>query len=293
MQKGLVLLLGVCWGFTAQAAGMLTEVHLQSDVGAPACVFDTQISEPKQLSPWTVGSRFSVQCDKKQSFYKFETTLASIAQISDKNGQPAYGVHLFVRPGGPACHGNAVHQEAFELNSTVDALGLNQDLSPMEWHYCIQLEPIGGQGLVEASSWPLAGAIPITLSSPGHQVGLPPGAHHFQVHFPHNSAVLDAAGKRMIEGMFLLAGSAHDYTFQLHGHASLVGPAALNRDLSARRLEAVKAHLMSVYQVPQAALWGQPWGDSRPTALKTEYPEDPKNRRVDVVFIPKQGAVKL
>lgn len=293
MKKGLVLLLGMFFASATQASGTLTEVHLQSDVGAPACAFDTQISEPKRLSPWTVGSRFSVRCDKKQSFYKFETTLASIAQLSDKNGQPAYGVHLFVRPGGPACHGNNVHQDAFELNSTVDALGLNRDLSPLEWHYCIQLQPMSGQAMVESSSWPLAGAIPITLSSPEHQVGLPAGAHHFQVHFPHNSAVLDAAGKRMIEGMFLLAGPAKDYIFQLHGHASLVGPSALNRDLSARRLEAVKTHLMSIYQVQQADLWGQPWGDSRPAALKTEYPEDPKNRRVDVVFIPKQTAVQF
>lgn len=287
MQKKWVVLLGACWASLAQASGTLTEVHFQSDVGAPACAFDAEISEPKRLSPWTVGDRFSVRCDKKQSFYKFETTLASIAQLSDQLGQPAYGVHLYVRPDGPACHGSNVHPDAFELNSTVDALGLNQELSPVEWHYCIQVEPMKGQHLTTTSPWPLDGAIPITLSSPEHQVGLPEGAHHFQVHFTHNSAVLDAAGKRMIESMFLLAGSPKAYTFQLHGHASLVGDASLNRTLSAKRLDAVKSVLVSHYQVPQSDVWGQPWGDSRPEALKTEFPEDPKNRRVDVVFIPK------
>jgi outer membrane protein OmpA-like peptidoglycan-associated protein len=67
----------------------------------------------------------------------------------------------------------------------------------------------------------------------------------------------------------------------LAGHTDATGSADYNKGLSERRAYSVQRYLIDAYRIDPARLRTVGFGEER--LLKDVYPDDPRNRRVEVV----------
>lgn len=103
------------------------------------------------------------------------------------------------------------------------------------------------------------------------------------VYFGFNSAVLDAASDRTIGEVAALLAKHPDWTVTLEGHTDSIGSAAANRTLSERRVEAVRARLVSRHRVDGSRLLTSGLGSARPREPNTTIEGRARNRRVELV----------
>jgi outer membrane protein OmpA-like peptidoglycan-associated protein len=103
------------------------------------------------------------------------------------------------------------------------------------------------------------------------------------VYFGFNSAVLDAASDRTIAEVAALLAKHPDWSVTLEGHTDSIGSAAANRTLSERRVEAVRARLVSQHRVDESRLRTSGLGSARPREPNTTIEGRARNRRVELV----------
>lgn len=103
------------------------------------------------------------------------------------------------------------------------------------------------------------------------------------VYFGFNRADLDGASDRAIAAVAGLMKKHSDWTLTLEGHTDSIGGAAANRALSERRVEAVRARLMSGHQVDGARLKTAGYGSARPKESNGTIEGRARNRRVELV----------
>ena len=107
------------------------------------------------------------------------------------------------------------------------------------------------------------------------------------VNFAFDSAELTAQGKGALKPAGRVLGSVEGrkHRFQIEGHTDSVGSEAYNMGLSKRRAEAVKAYLVSEFNIDPARLIVTGKGESQP--MKGRQPDDPLNRRVGLITVVK------
>ncbi|OQX16654.1 MAG: hypothetical protein BWK80_40055 [Desulfobacteraceae bacterium IS3] len=76
-----------------------------------------------------------------------------------------------------------------------------------------------------------------------------------------------------------------DAAFVVEGHADSTGTDEYNADLSQRRAQAVKAFLMSLFQIDGSRLTVKSYGESRPIASNENEEGRALNRRVEFVRV--------
>ncbi len=105
------------------------------------------------------------------------------------------------------------------------------------------------------------------------------------VNFGFDSAELTAEGKGALKPVGRVLGSAEGrkHRFQIEGHTDSVGSEAYNMDLSMRRAKAVKAYLVSEFNIDAARLIVIGKGESQP--MKGRTPDDALNRRVRLITV--------
>lgn len=103
--------------------------------------------------------------------------------------------------------------------------------------------------------------------------------------FDFGQATLRADGTRQLDelGRILLSPALAQRRIGLHGHTDAVGGADANRTLSRRRAQAVRDYLVEGFAIPAARLEVRGHGEDRLKLPAT--PEDPANRRVEVVLL--------
>jgi len=136
---------------------------------------------------------------------------------------------------------------------------------------CTIAMPVAQPGLVDA------GGIGAALAADG-RIDL-------DILFDFGQASLRADGTRQLDelGRVLLSPALAQRRIGLHGHTDAVGGAEANRALSERRARAVRDYLVDGFGIPAARLDVRGHGEDR---LKLPAaPEDPANRRVEVVLL--------
>lgn len=103
------------------------------------------------------------------------------------------------------------------------------------------------------------------------------------IYFGFNSAVLDSASNRAIASVALLLSRHPDWTLTLEGHTDSIGSAAANRNLSERRVSAVKDRLVGAHDVVPVRLRTAGLGSARPREPNTTIEGRARNRRVELV----------
>ena len=125
----------------------------------------------------------------------------------------------------------------------------------------------------------------VTAASPGGTSPGPEVSIVIPLQFRLNSAELTAEARGLLERLAealrdeSLAGRRH----RIEGHTDSSGAAAYNLKLSQRRAESVYDFLV-LRGIPVGRLDAQGFGETRP--LPGMSPEDPRNRRVEIVRLP-------
>ena len=101
--------------------------------------------------------------------------------------------------------------------------------------------------------------------------------------FDFNSAILSASAKQTLDklGAALQDERLEGYRFQIEGHTDSKGSAVYNNRLSERRARSVKEYLVERFQIAPERLKTLGRGEEAP--LVSEDPEDPTNRRVQIL----------
>jgi outer membrane protein OmpA-like peptidoglycan-associated protein len=101
--------------------------------------------------------------------------------------------------------------------------------------------------------------------------------------FDFNSATLSASAKQTLDklGAALQDERLEGYRFQIEGHTDSKGSAVYNKRLSERRARSVKEYLVERFQIAPERLKALGRGEEAP--LVSEDPEDPTNRRVQIL----------
>ena len=86
-------------------------------------------------------------------------------------------------------------------------------------------------------------------------------------------------------GQALASPALAPYRFRIEGHTDTVGDDAMNRDLSQRRAEAVRAYLMGRYGVAPERLEAVGLGESQLLIPTPDNRPEARNRRVQVLNI--------
>jgi outer membrane protein OmpA-like peptidoglycan-associated protein len=133
----------------------------------------------------------------------------------------------------------------------------------------VDLPPSGGTGSMEGE---LEGGL-----SSGCRAELP------GIYFAFNRADLDGASDRAIASVAGLLKKHPDWILTLEGHTDSIGGAPANRALSERRVEAVRARLMSAHHVEGARLKTAGYGSARPRESNGTIEGRARNRRVELV----------
>jgi outer membrane protein OmpA-like peptidoglycan-associated protein len=113
-----------------------------------------------------------------------------------------------------------------------------------------------------------------------------------EITFEYNSATISARAQPAVAalGKALTNADLRGSTFILAGHTDGIGSEAYNQDLSERRADAIKRHLVEKYGIAGTDLVTVGYGKSK---LKDPAaPADPSNRRVQVVNMANQTAAK-
>lgn len=258
-------------------------VQLRADETVPQCTFDKTQSVGQRQSARTLVGGFSVHCPEDVS-YRLTTPLSPFANITVKG--TTYEVKWYVNKDEAACEGPFVAPSVSSLHDGNRSSSLTGKGNG-DWFYCVKLEPTGKNTVRSNSEWPLHGELSLTLSSMDKEYTLPSNASRIHVRFDNNSSHMSAEMTSVIDTLLMNLGDPSRYYIQLHAHTSLIGSTKYNQDLSMMRLKRVREYLIQQHGVNERDTWGQAWGETRPTALNTVEDEATQNRRVDIVFIPK------
>lgn len=102
------------------------------------------------------------------------------------------------------------------------------------------------------------------------------------IYFAFNSAVLDSASNRILASVADVLRGHRDWKVTLEGHTDSIGSAAANRALSERRVEAVRARLVSAFRIEGGRLGTAGYGSTRPRETNTTIEGRARNRRVEL-----------
>ncbi len=103
------------------------------------------------------------------------------------------------------------------------------------------------------------------------------------IYFAFNSAHLAPASDRAIAAIAGILARHPDWTATLEGHTDSIGSAAANRELSEKRVAAVRARLVERHKVDAARLKVAGLGASRPREPNSTIEGRARNRRVELV----------
>ena len=105
------------------------------------------------------------------------------------------------------------------------------------------------------------------------------------IRFALNKATLATEAHRQLDALAaaMVSEQLRGLRFRIAGHTDASGPSEYNRRLSERRATAVKTYLVKLRGIDPGRLETVGWGEDR---LKVPFnPEDPANRRVEVVSL--------
>lgn len=113
-----------------------------------------------------------------------------------------------------------------------------------------------------------------------------------EITFDYNSANISSKAQPAVEalGKALSNADLKGSTFLVAGHTDAVGSDAFNQDLSERRADAIKKYLVDKFGIAGADLVTVGYGESQ--LKKPDVPNDPANRRVQVVNMANKTASK-
>jgi outer membrane protein OmpA-like peptidoglycan-associated protein len=267
-----------------------TPVQLRLEPSVSGCTFDRTSSLTRRVGDRTIEGEMGVNCKKNAPDYRLKTSLSPFANITLNDGR-SYAVKWYFSQEGKACRFERMTSTAVPLHSGSRGESTTGHGENVTWSYCAQLVPLRGAPEYKLSEqWPLQGAFELSLADAANDDTLPYDASVMVVHFAHNSSLLSEEASRLLDNVVGSVNNLNDYHIQLHAHTSLIGDPSYNHDLSVMRLMRVRDYLTEKHGVSPRDTWGQAWGESRPKAIKTIKDEAMQNRRVDVVFIPKNLA---
>jgi len=102
--------------------------------------------------------------------------------------------------------------------------------------------------------------------------------------FDFDKAVLKPAGKTALDGLVADLSKLNVETVIAVGHTDATGSDAYNQRLSERRVQAVKAYLVS-QGVPADRIKTEGKGEAQPTASNTTREGRAQNRRVEIEVV--------
>ena len=103
------------------------------------------------------------------------------------------------------------------------------------------------------------------------------------IYFAFNSALLAPASDDAIASIASILARHPDWTATLEGHTDSIGSAVANKELSERRVAAVRARLIERYKLDPARLKVAGHGDTRPRETNATIEGRARNRRVELV----------
>jgi len=281
-----VLLVLLCQGSLLADENEVTDVRLRVGQSAANCSFDRVKSKSFRLSENTISGNFSVNCSNTSSPYRLVTSLSPLAMLH-LNEDRRMSVKWLMKKDSAACDATTVHPDAIDFHSGSRELELEGQAGVTNWFYCLKLKQNRGKGITRSEIWPINGEL--SLSIEDHKVGewLPKNASVIRITFTHNSHDLSVQGKNLLNSVLMNVGGPDKVNIQIHAHTSHIGEASYNHDLSLMRLKNVREWLLVEGGMNKRHMWGQAWGEERPFAIKTPDDEGSQNRRVDVIFLPK------
>jgi len=113
-----------------------------------------------------------------------------------------------------------------------------------------------------------------------------------EITFDYNSANISAKAQPAVEalGKALSSPDLKGSTFLVAGHTDAIGSDSFNQDLSERRADSIKKYLVDKFGIASADLVTVGYGESQ--LKKPDAPNDPANRRVQVVNMATKTASK-
>ena len=113
---------------------------------------------------------------------------------------------------------------------------------------------------------------------------------NMRIHFEYDSSTLSNDGKISLDtlGSALKDRRLASMQFKIIGHTDARGGEAYNQDLSRRRAETVRAYLMQFHKIDGARLVAEGRGFAE--LADPTHPQDPANRRVQVVNVGESAA---
>ena len=274
--------------FSANAydKSQVTDVMFKTEPSLPLCSFDRQMSKSKRVDSHTIMGSFSVNCQEESSPYRLTTSLSPLAKITIEDGTK-YKLKWYLKNDGVACYGDKIDPQSVNFHSGNRTNELIGDNNKNAWTYCLKLEPVGKDTITARSAWPLQGMLQMEALSATQPFVLPSNASRIYVRFEHNKSTIDSDMKGLIDDLMMNIGDPTNYQVQIHAHTSSIGSQQYNQELSLVRLMRVRNYLTENYNIDKKDTWGQAWGEERPTAIQTFEDEPTLNRRVDVLFLPK------
>ena len=137
------------------------------------------------------------------------------------------------------------------------------------------------------SPQPAAPPAAATPTAPERTTTAPPGAPavSITVNFTSGSATLNPKSAASLDalGRALASPDLAGFAFRIEGHTDTVGDAEQNAQLSRRRAEAVRDHLLKRHGIAPARLAAIGLGESQLLVPTPDQVAEPRNRRVQVV----------
>ncbi|APD92192.1 hypothetical protein BM525_20130 (plasmid) [Alteromonas mediterranea] len=267
-------------GNTLADSVQANRMQLRLAPSVSGCTFDRPVMQMYRTGPSQVSGSLTVNCKPGAMPYRLTTTLSPFANITINDGR-VYAVKMHIHPERLDCETIPLHSGSRGASSVGDG-------ERTRWQVCASLKPIKNATYFSMQdAWPLHGDFDITLTDAKEKT-VPSEASLMHVYFAHNSSVLSAEAKKLMDNIIGSVDDISRFHVQLHAHTSLIGSAEYNHSLSLMRLKRVREYLIEKHNVRLSDTWGQAWGENRPKAIKTIKDEATENRRVDLVFIPKK-----
>lgn len=119
--------------------------------------------------------------------------------------------------------------------------------------------------------------------------------HKGSIPFDYNQYVIREDAKAQLReiGQALTTAELSDYVFEIGGHTDIRGSEDFNLELSLKRANAVKDHLVNDYRIPAKRLTVKGYGKSRLIAMGNDEACHALNRRVDLTRLGKGGDTSI
>jgi len=123
----------------------------------------------------------------------------------------------------------------------------------------------------------------------GGETTEPPQSINLQVNFEFDSSNLTNDARLTLKalGDAMQAKDLAGLRFRIVGHTDAVGTVDYNLDLSKRRAEAVRSHLVQFYSIDAKRLEAE--GKGKSELIDTANPEDGINRRVQIITLSQEA----